>query len=65
MAGVKKTGGGPRVIPRWTVRPCSSCGNLIEKGADASRLRTLWWVDSARRSGYTWVHRAHLFAGGK
>jgi hypothetical protein len=65
MAGVKKTGGGPRKVPTWTVRPCASCGQEIQKGADASRLRTIWWVDAARRSGYTWVHRAHLFAGGK
>lgn len=65
MAGVKKTGGGPRKVPIWTPRACSSCGTMIERGADSSRLRTLWWVDGGRRSGYTWIHRAHLFAGGK
>ena len=65
MAGVKKTGGGPRKAPSWTVRPCASCGRDIQKNTDASRLRTIWWADSARRSGYTWVHRAHLFAGDK
>jgi hypothetical protein len=62
MAGVKKTGGGPRREPRWTLRDCSSCGKEISKGSDASRLRTVWWPEEGgRRSGYTWVHRAHLF----
>ena len=47
-------------------KPCADCREEIVKLADASRVKEITFVLGAgRRKSYKWVHRKHLFAGGK
>lgn len=66
MAGVKTQKGGPRREPVWAAKPCADCREEIVKLADASRVKEITFVlGVGRRKSYKWVHRKHLFAGGK